>query len=215
MCGISVCFVPEHRAESTIASMIGVLRHRGPDGSGVFTDSVGRGNRLALGHNRLSIIDLSDHASQPMRSEDGRFVLIYNGEVYNYREISRELGPGDLPEGAIGDTAVVLAALIKWGPAALAKFNGMWALALYDTAKQTLLVSRDRFGVARPPTSGSSDAKTKTGLGLTSGRARGCRSSCSSAGRWGRGRRGRRGPGGHRTGGTRPPRAPCRGWCRP
>ena len=146
MCGISICYLPDRRSESAIASMVSVLHHRGPDDRGIYTDTVDGTRCLALGHNRLSIIDLSDHAAQPMKSEDGRYVLIYNGEVYNYREIIREIEPGDLPEGAIGDTAVVLAALIKWGPDALRKFNGMWALALYDTREKTLLLSRDRFG---------------------------------------------------------------------
>ncbi|MEO8683199.1 MAG: asparagine synthetase B, partial [Vicinamibacterales bacterium] len=102
---------------------------------------------LALGHNRLSIIDLSEHAAQPMRSRDGRYLLVYNGEIYNYREIAQELGKADLPDEDFGDTAVVVAALARWGPAALSKFNGMWALLFYDTQEKTLLVSRDRFGI--------------------------------------------------------------------
>ena len=82
-----------------------------------------------------------------MKTRDGRFVLIYNGEVYNYLEIAKELDAAELPQDSFGDTAVVLAALVKWGPQAFSKFNGMWALILYDTQEKTLLVSRDRFGV--------------------------------------------------------------------
>jgi asparagine synthase (glutamine-hydrolysing) len=146
MCGISLCCLEDRsRAESAIASMVDATIHRGPDSHGTHVVDT-RGGRLALGHNRLSIIDLTDHAAQPMRSLDGRYVMIYNGEVYNYREIARDLDVRELPQGSDGDTAVVLASLIKWGPAALRRFNGMWALALYDTVEHTLLLSRDRFG---------------------------------------------------------------------
>jgi asparagine synthase (glutamine-hydrolysing) len=127
--------------------MVSVTHHRGPDGRGTFTDRISDDATLALGHNRLSIVDLTEHAAQPMRSRDGRFVLVYNGEVYNYKEIAQDLDERDLSGGQFGDTAVVLAALIKWGPQALSRFNGMWALLLYDTQEKTLLVSRDRFGV--------------------------------------------------------------------
>jgi asparagine synthase (glutamine-hydrolysing) len=147
MCGISGIF--SHRPDSVLAAierMVGAMQHRGPDGRGTFVEAVDEGSAVAIGHNRLSIIDLSDHAAQPMRSEDGRFVLAYNGEVYNYRELAKELPAGSVPPGA-GDTAVVLAALRHWGPAAFARFNGMWAILLYDRVDKTLLVSRDRFGV--------------------------------------------------------------------
>ena len=127
--------------------MVSVMNHRGPDGNGTYFDRIADASYLALGHNRLSIIDLTEHAAQPMKTRDGRFVLIYNGEVYNYREIARELDRSDLPDETCGDTAVVLASLARWGPAALAKFNGMWALLFYDTHEKTLLVSRDRFGI--------------------------------------------------------------------
>ena len=148
MCGLSAVVSPcANTLQATISSMTSVMHHRGPDGEGIYTDQVSQTSFLALGHNRLSIIDLTDHAAQPMKTRDGRFVLIYNGEVYNYIEIARELDAAELPQGSFGDTAVVLAALVKWGPQALSKFNGMWALILYDTQEKTLLVSRDRFGV--------------------------------------------------------------------
>ena len=147
MCGISLCCVSDRAvAERAIAAMVGAMHHRGPDGDGVFVAEVGDASVLAMGHNRLSIIDLTTHASQPMRSADDRFHLVYNGEVYNYREIARQLHATELPQGSEGDTAVVLAALIRWGPSALQRFNGMWALALYDAKERTLLLSRDRFG---------------------------------------------------------------------
>jgi asparagine synthase (glutamine-hydrolysing) len=148
MCGVSVIISPgPETPQAAISRMVSVMTHRGPDGAGTYVDEIDGTSFLALGHNRLSIIDLSDHAAQPMKSRDGRYVLVYNGEVYNYREIARQLDKGDLPDAECGDTAVILAALIKWGPRALAMFNGMWALVLYDAQDKTLLVSRDRFGV--------------------------------------------------------------------
>jgi len=148
MCGIcGIVSPPADGLQNAVSRMVATTHHRGPDGRGTFTDRVSDETALLLGHNRLSIVDLTDHAAQPMKSRDGRFVLVYNGEVYNYKEIAEELDRRDLPEGNFGDTAVVLAALIKWGPEALARFNGMWALLLYDTEQKTLLVSRDRFGV--------------------------------------------------------------------
>lgn len=148
MCGVSAIISQSPDAlQENIETMVSVLTHRGPDGSGTFVERVSDSSYLALGHNRLSIIDLTTNAAQPMKSTDGRYVLIYNGEVYNYRELAEELGSNELLEGGYGDTAVVLCALMKWGPKALAKFNGMWALLLYDAQKKTLLVSRDRFGI--------------------------------------------------------------------
>lgn len=148
MCGVSA-ILSQHveGLKEAISSMVSVMNHRGPDGHGTYIDQISQSSYLALGHNRLSIIDLTEHAAQPMKSRDGRYVLIYNGEVYNYREIARELERDDLPMDGFGDTAVVLAALARWGPAALSKFNGMWALLLYDSQEKTLLVSRDRFGI--------------------------------------------------------------------
>lgn len=148
MCGVSAIICPpDENIQRAISSMVSMMHHRGPDGQGTFIDRVSDTVALALGHNRLSIIDLTERAAQPMRSRDGRFILICNGEIYNYKEIARDLSRQDLPENEFGDTAVVLAALIKWGPQVLTRFNGMWALLLYDVQEKTLLVSRDRFGV--------------------------------------------------------------------
>ena len=148
MCGIcAIVSPPDETLQGRVARMVDTTHHRGPDGRGTFSERIGADAQLLLGHNRLSIVDLTDHAAQPMKSGDGRYTLIYNGEVYNYKEIAEDLAAGERPEGNFGDTAVVLAALIKWGPEALARFNGMWALLLYDRQEKTLLVSRDRFGV--------------------------------------------------------------------
>jgi asparagine synthase (glutamine-hydrolysing) len=147
MCGVSAILTSRPDGlQTAIGDMVGVLNHRGPDGRGLLVEQIGDESFLALGHNRLSIIDLTEHAAQPMRSMDGRYVLVYNGEVYNYTEIAEELGRAALPE-TFGDTAVVLAALSRWGAAALTRFNGMWALLFFDTVEKTLLVSRDRLGV--------------------------------------------------------------------
>ncbi|MFZ2491236.1 MAG: asparagine synthase (glutamine-hydrolyzing) [Thermoanaerobaculia bacterium] len=148
MCGICGIVSPaEGELQARVSGMVSVTHHRGPDASGTFTDQISESTVLALGHNRLSIVDLTDHAAQPMRSRDGRYVLVYNGEVYNYKELAQDLGSDEFGDVDFGDTAVVLAALIKWGPQALSRFNGMWAILLYDSHEKTLLVSRDRFGV--------------------------------------------------------------------
>lgn len=130
----------------SLKSMVRVQSHRGPDGQGFWSATI-MNVHVALANLRLAIIDLSDAGSQPMYSQDGRYVLIYNGEVYNYRELRAEL----LSEGCIfvsqSDTEVVLQALIVWGVEAFGKFNGMWAIAFLDTETGRLLLSRDRFGV--------------------------------------------------------------------
>lgn len=147
MCGISCIISERNNIGDRIKDMVSVMAHRGPDASGVYQDKINDKVSIVLGHNRLSIIDLSEHAAQPMMSRDGRYVLVYNGEIYNYKEIAQDLTTDELPDKEFGDTAVVLAALIKWGPKAFPKFNGMWAVILYDKKERTLLVSRDRFGV--------------------------------------------------------------------
>jgi asparagine synthase (glutamine-hydrolysing) len=146
MCGIcAIVSPPVDGLQNRVARMVDVTHHRGPDARGTFSDQIGKDATLLLGHNRLSIIDLTEHGAQPMRSADGRYTLVYNGEIYNYKEIAKDLD--EPPDGNFGDTAIVLASLIKWGPSALSRFNGMWALLLYDQQEKTLLVSRDRFGV--------------------------------------------------------------------
>lgn len=148
MCGISaVVFRTGGPLQEPIATMVEMTHHRGPDGSGTYVDSIDADYDVALGHNRLAIVDLTDHAAQPMKSRDGRYVLVYNGEIYNYKEIAQELDAAERPNHDFGDTEIVLAALMKWGVDALPRFNGMWAFLFYDSHEKTLLVSRDRFGV--------------------------------------------------------------------
>jgi len=127
--------------EALVRLMNAVTAHRGPDGTGIFVAS-----GISLGHNRLSIIDLSAAGAQPMKSTDGRFVLVFNGEIYNYRELRRELEPHYFFKSA-SDTEVILAAYNVWREKAFARLNGIFALALWDTKEQTLRLVRDPMGV--------------------------------------------------------------------
>lgn len=120
------------------------IRHRGPDDHGFYRDP---GEGLALAHRRLSIIDLSDASHQPMVDAARKVVLVYNGELYNFRELRRELqGLGHVFRSS-GDTEVVLRSYIEWGVDAFARFNGMFALALWDGVSHTLHLARDAMGI--------------------------------------------------------------------
>lgn len=128
------------RAE--LLRMTTAIEHRGPDGEGLWVDK-----NLALGHRRLSIIDLSETGSQPMLSQNGRYALSYNGEIYNYKELRGELTKLGWSFRGGSDTEVLLNSLIQWGTEALLKLNGMFAFAFWDKEKRELLLARDRFGV--------------------------------------------------------------------
>ncbi|HCX23317.1 MAG TPA: asparagine synthase (glutamine-hydrolyzing), partial [Cytophagales bacterium] len=130
--------------ENTASQMANTLVHRGPDDSGTWVDSeVG----LALGHRRLSIIDTSDAGHQPMVSADGRYVITYNGEIYNFQEIRRHLEKLGHRFRGHSDTEVMLASFIEWGVgSSLEKFNGMFAFALWDRQERKLCLARDRIG---------------------------------------------------------------------
>ena len=121
--------------------MLECIAHRGPDGVG----QVIRDGRVGLGHRRLAIIDLSAEASQPMRSASG-CELILNGEIYNYVELRSELASNGAVFRTSSDTEVLLAAYDRWGVDCLSRLNGMFALAIYDPSRRTLLLARDRFG---------------------------------------------------------------------
>lgn len=122
--------------------MTDAIAHRGPDGEGQWTE----GN-VAIGHRRLAIIDLSPLGRQPMLSADHRYVLSYNGEIYNFRELRVELEAAGFWFRSTSDSEVVLCALAHWGVKALERFNGMFALALWDRRERTLLLARDRYGI--------------------------------------------------------------------
>ena len=142
MCGLTFLFSAAQPAEALRQRSAEALRriaHRGPDDEGLLC--VGA---AAIGHRRLSIIDLQG-SRQPMADASGRFVLAYNGEVYNYRSLRQRL-TGRWPFRTSGDTEVVLAGLVSEGPRFLEEMEGMWALALWDTQTETLLLARDRMG---------------------------------------------------------------------
>jgi len=146
MCGIAGIWQLDGRPVeiATIERFAAALAHRGPDGEGVVLADEGR---LALAHRRLAILDRGASGAQPMRSASGRYDLTYNGEVYNFVELRSELESDGFRFAGDGDTEVVLAALERWGAAALERFNGMWSFALWDRRERRLLLSRDRFGV--------------------------------------------------------------------
>jgi asparagine synthase (glutamine-hydrolysing) len=148
MCGL-IGYLSTLDLESTRKSteqMLRIQKHRGPDSTGIWCGTV-RGVNVGLGLNRLKILDLSDAANQPMISTDGRYVLVFNGEIYNYVELRAELSASGVNFRTDGDTEVLLQALILWGPAAFARLNGMWGIAFLDRIAGKVLLSRDRFGI--------------------------------------------------------------------
>ncbi len=138
MCGIAGGIGLANWDSNKILSFIS---HRGPDSSGFYKEDY-----LFLGHTRLSIQDLSENGNQPMFSADGRYVIIFNGEIYNHLEV-RENFINDFAFKSTGDTETVLYAFIKYGPDFLKKLNGIFALAIYDIQKKEIFIARDQFGV--------------------------------------------------------------------
>ena len=126
--------------ENLLSQMNAVTAHRGPDGVGVFFD-----DQVSLGHDRLSIIDLSQDASQTMRS-NGRYTIVFNGEIYNYLELKKEL-KNEYSFITKSDTEVILAAYKKWGKDCVKKFNGIFAFAIWDRYEKELFLARDHIGV--------------------------------------------------------------------
>jgi asparagine synthase (glutamine-hydrolysing) len=150
MCGIAGLLRPGGGDQSALAGyaarMADALRHRGPDASGIWTNAA---SGVAFGHRRLSILDLSEAGAQPMRSECGRFTVTFNGEIYNHLDIRSELEAGGAGPNWRGhsDTETLLYAVRQWGvAAALQRFIGMFAFALWDERERKLMLCRDRFG---------------------------------------------------------------------
>ncbi|MBM3821247.1 MAG: asparagine synthase (glutamine-hydrolyzing), partial [Acidimicrobiia bacterium] len=144
MCGIAGVLNRGGEPVSPVVlrQMTNAIAHRGPDGEGFYSDT-----SVGLGHRRLSIIDLSPAGTQPMVSSDGQVVLSYNGEVYNFRELRAELVRAGYQFRSTTDSEVVLNAWHHWGPAAVSRFNGMFAFAVWDTRERTLFLVRDRYGI--------------------------------------------------------------------
>ncbi|MBC7695218.1 MAG: asparagine synthase (glutamine-hydrolyzing) [Burkholderiales bacterium] len=152
MCGITGIVghqINNSSSHSAIKKMNDAIAHRGPNSEGLWNDE-----HCFFGHRRLSIIDLSEAGQQPFISQDARYILIYNGEIYNYKDIKLELqraehGTKNLPYifKTDTDTEVLLAAYIRWGIDCVKRFNGMFAFAVWDAAEQKLVIARDRMGI--------------------------------------------------------------------
>ena len=144
MCGISGIFNTDKKPvhASQIESMNNLINHRGPDGNGVYVE----GN-LGIGSTRLAIIDLREIANQPMSDTDGRYVIVYNGEIFNYVELRNELLKKGYRFNNNSDTEVILNSYKEYGEDCLHKLNGMWAFAIWDKREKSLFCSRDRYGI--------------------------------------------------------------------
>jgi asparagine synthase (glutamine-hydrolysing) len=155
MCGIAavVALPGANIAPGLLARFDRMLAHRGPDGSGIATyarDAVPSdpiAAEVALVHRRLAIIDLDPRANQPMASPDGRFVLVFNGEIYNYVELRAQLARAGHAFRTTSDSEVLIAAFAQWGAAALGRFVGMFAFVMLDRQKRELFLARDPFGI--------------------------------------------------------------------
>lgn len=143
MCGIFAVYSPDGLPQhpETYLRPLRTLAHRGPDDEGHFLN-----NQVFLGHRRLSILDLSPAGHQPMMSDDRRLALIFNGQIYNWRDIRTELEARGRAFASACDTEVILKAYQEWGTACFARLHGMWAIILWDAATNSLVVSRDRMG---------------------------------------------------------------------
>jgi asparagine synthase (glutamine-hydrolysing) len=144
VCGITGVFNLNGEPVSPVVlrKMTDAIAHRGPDGEGFYIDSF-----VGLGNRRLAIIDLSPAGHQPMVTRDGRYALVYNGEIYNFQELRAELEALGYQFHSRTDTEVVLHAYAEWGEGSLERFNGMFAFAIWDKERQELFLARDRFGV--------------------------------------------------------------------
>lgn len=147
MCGIAGFYSTDgFFRQENLSVMTDTLKHRGPDSSGQFSDGI-----CGLGHRRLSVIDLSDRATQPMYSSNERYVIVYNGEVYNFQEIGAKLGfisaeKKFVPRSS-SDTEIILEAFVQYGNKFIHDLNGMFAFAIYDTLSKELHIYRDRMGI--------------------------------------------------------------------
>ena len=146
MCGIAGIFrFDSKKVEAReIKRLTDVIFYRGPDGEGSW---INKNENLGLGHRRLSILDLSDNAAQPMHYANGRLTIVYNGEIFNFAELREELKIKGYQFISDSDTEVLLASFYEWGKDCLYRFNGFWAFAIWDESNQELWLARDRFGI--------------------------------------------------------------------
>lgn len=143
MCGIAglVSSLSAEESRSIVARMTSTLTHRGPDNGDFFIE-----NQVALGHRRLAVIDLTDAANQPMTSADGNAILVFNGEIYNFRELRKSLSERGRTIRGSSDTAVLLEAWCEFGPGCVERLRGMFAFAVYDKSLNLVFLARDRLG---------------------------------------------------------------------
>src|SRR5271163_829161 len=143
MCGILGLYSPTGVQPNlgAFASALDRLKLRGPDDSGIWQDGC-----VLFGHRRLAVVDLSPAGHQPMESADGRYVIVFNGEIYNHRELRPQLSSGRAWRGT-SDTETLLEAYRTWGVKCLDRINGMFAFAIWDRTERTLFLARDRLGV--------------------------------------------------------------------
>jgi asparagine synthase (glutamine-hydrolysing) len=144
MCGIcgELRFDGQAPLRETLEAMTGRLARRGPDASGFYS-----AGPLALGHRRLAVIDLSERSNQPMVDETLGLVLVFNGTIYNYPELRKQLIEKGYQFFSEGDSEVILKAYAEWGEDCPKHLHGMFAFAIWDTARQRLFLARDRFGI--------------------------------------------------------------------
>ena len=144
MCGIAgfINLNGEIVNKKILKNMTKIISHRGPDGEGIYIDK-----NIGLGHRRLSIIDISNKGHQPMSDYSNEIVISYNGEIYNFKEIKKELETLGHKFSSRTDTEVIINSWKEWGEGCIYKFNGMFAFALYDKRVNSLFLVRDRYGI--------------------------------------------------------------------
>ena len=141
MCGIAGIISEKRNVRPLIQNMVSMQVHRGPDFQSYFVK-----DNIALGHARLSIIDLHERSNQPMHDETKQFCIIFNGEIYNYRELKKELVSENITFNTESDTEVILNGYIKYGFNYFKKLRGFFSFCILDRKKQNIILSRDQFG---------------------------------------------------------------------